>query len=398
MLKLLCLFGLGVSLLGLAAPFFSDDDSSLLVILHFVGLLIISGISFLLYQQYKTTNTTITDLSVKLAAVQDIKEESQKNFSSLLENIPCFISVISPQYDCLMVNGYITKVTGIPKEALLREKCFKNLGCGDTICPDCPTKNAFITKKVCREIKISRINENNDVLIEITAIPVLNKAGTAVKYVIEIAQDITEKHLGEETKAKLLHQTITALSKLIEKRDEATNAHCISVEKLAMAIGKNMDLPKEMLDDLSIAATLHDIGKLGIPEVILNKPDTLSAEEYSLVKTHPLIGYETLISIAPFKHIAESILYHHEKFDGTGYPEQLTGEQIPITSRIIAVADVWEALITDRPYRKAYPKNEALQIMLKQNHSHFDPTVFQHFVKVVSNNDERLYNLLQTPS
>jgi len=384
MFKPLCFWGLTVTIIALILPYLTSNHP-LLQLVNLVELVTISGISFFFYHRYKLTNNLITDLSSKLAIVQDINNEAHQHFSSLIENIPCFITVISPQHDCLMVNNEITKITGIPKNSLLKEKCFKIFGNG-SICPCCPAKKAFITKKVCQAIKTSHIINGKEFHIEITAIPVLNKAGTAAQYIIEITRDITEQLIAKEAKANFLKQTITALSKLIEKRDTNTNAHCIRVEKLAISIGKSMELSKELLDELSMAAILHDIGKIGIPEVVLNKPGKLTADEYSLIRNHPTIGYEALAAIEPFKHIAESILYHHEKFDGTGYPKHLTADQIPINSRIIAIADVWDALISDRPYRKAYPPTEAMQIMLTENNAHFDPAIFQYFLKVVANN------------
>lgn len=292
-----------------------------------------------------------------------------------------------------MVNNEISKAAGMPKADLLKDKCFNVLGNGD-ICPDCPTKQAFITKKVCRDIKKAINITDKEIYVEITSVPVLGKAGN-VKYVIEIARDITEQVVAEKAKENLFIQTIASLSNLIETRDNARGLHSVHVETVAVSIGKSMGLANDTLKELSIAALLHDIGKIGVSETILNKPSKLTDAEYALIKNHPTVGYEALINIEPLKNIAESILYHHEKFDGTGYPSQLKGDEIPIISRIISIADVWGALISDRPYRKAYSEYEALQLILQESIACFDPAIFSHFLKVICANNAQLTVLLR---
>ncbi|MGZ9166531.1 MAG: HD-GYP domain-containing protein, partial [Anaerolineales bacterium] len=130
-------------------------------------------------------------------------------------------------------------------------------------------------------------------------------------------------------------------------------------------------------------ALLHDMGKIGVPDSILHKPDTLSDEEWVIMRNHPQLAYDMLSPIE-YLHPALDIPYsHHEKWDGSGYPRGLKGEEIPMSARLFAIADVWDALISDRPYRAAWSEQEALQYIREQSGKHFDPEVVELFFKVV---------------
>jgi HD-GYP domain-containing protein (c-di-GMP phosphodiesterase class II) len=217
-------------------------------------------------------------------------------------------------------------------------------------------------------------------------------------YALEIVLDITKKVQRERENTDLYIQTVTALAKLIEDRDTSTRAHSQRVREVALAIGIELGLPPEVIDEISIAAVLHDIGKIGIPEKILNKPGKLTDKEYELVKLHPQIGYDTLKNISRLKNISEYILYHHERFDGTGYPTQKRGNDIPLVSRILCVADVYEAITSDRVYRKAMTVEQALVVMYKGKGTHFDPEVIDVLFIYLARNDQQFEELLQNIS
>jgi HD-GYP domain-containing protein (c-di-GMP phosphodiesterase class II) len=217
-------------------------------------------------------------------------------------------------------------------------------------------------------------------------------------YALEIMLDITKKVQRERENTDLYIQTVTALAKLIENRDTSTGAHSQRVREVALAIGIELGLPPEVIDEISIAATLHDIGKIGISENILNKRGKLTNAEYELIKSHPQIGYDTLKNISRLKNISEYILYHHEKFDGTGYPTQRIGNDIPLVSRILCVADVYEAITADRVYRKAMTVEQALMIMYKGKGTHFDPVVLEALFIYLARNDQQFEELLHNIS
>ncbi len=187
----------------------------------------------------------------------------------------------------------------------------------------------------------------------------------------------------EEIK-ELSLEVIYRLAKASEYRDEHTGYHIQRVAHYAVAIGVHLDLPTQALEALKYGSPLHDIGKLGIPDSILLKPGALSPKEWEIMKMHTLIGAEILSeSKIPYLRAASKIAqYHHEKWDGTGYPEGLIGERIPLLARITALADVFDALTTDRPYRKALSIETALEIIKEGKGKHFDPELVDIFFKI----------------
>jgi len=179
-------------------------------------------------------------------------------------------------------------------------------------------------------------------------------------------------------------EIIYRLARAAEYRDEHTGYHIQRISHYSVALGTHLGLSNEALEVLKYASPLHDIGKLGIPDRILLKPGPLSPEEWKIMKMHTVIGAQILAgSRIKYLKAAEKIaLYHHERWDGTGYPMGLKGEKIPLFARIVAVADVFDALTTDRPYRKAMSVEEAFEIIKKGRGSHFDPQIVDTFFKI----------------
>ena len=175
--------------------------------------------------------------------------------------------------------------------------------------------------------------------------------------------------------------TIEGWSRAMDLRDKETEGHTERVTEMSMQLGKAMELGEEYLVHLRRGALLHDIGKLGVPDNILLKADKLTDEEWQIMKQHPQFAYDMLCSVA-YLHRALDIPYcHHEKWDGTGYPRGLKAEQIPLAARIFATVDVWDALTSDRPYRKAWSKPDTLKYIREQSGKHFDPQVVDIFLK-----------------
>lgn len=156
---------------------------------------------------------------------------------------------------------------------------------------------------------------------------------------------------------------IFSLAEAVEARDEYTGGHTERVGKLAVIIGRKMNLSEADIENLSRGGIVHDIGKIGIRDHILNKPGQLVDDEFDIMKKHPEIGYEICKSLKTTKGLLDLILLHHEKLDGSGYPKGLKGEQIPLPVRILAVADIYDALITNRPYRKSLSHEQVFEIL-----------------------------------
>lgn len=177
--------------------------------------------------------------------------------------------------------------------------------------------------------------------------------------------------------------TLEGWSRALELRDQETEGHTRRVTELTMELAHRMEIAPEEMVHLRRGALLHDIGKMGIPDHILLKPEPLSPEERAIMETHPVLAYNLLKQI-PFLEKAMDIPYcHHEKWDGSGYPRGLKGEEIPMAARIFAVVDVWDALTSDRPYRHAWEEEKVKEYIRTNSGKHFDPSVVQAFLELL---------------
>ncbi|MBU0634864.1 MAG: HD domain-containing protein [Candidatus Omnitrophica bacterium] len=184
-----------------------------------------------------------------------------------------------------------------------------------------------------------------------------------------------EFRLGCEKLQRVLNETISALSYAVEKRDPYTAGHQARVTKLAGAIAEHMNLSEQVIMGVKTAATVHDIGKINIPAEILSKPSELTKIEYSMITVHPQIGYEILKNIEFPWPVSTIVLQHHERLNGSGYPQGLQDDQIILEARILIVADVVEAMASHRPYRPALGINMALEEIEKKRGILYDPAV-----------------------
>jgi putative two-component system response regulator len=176
-------------------------------------------------------------------------------------------------------------------------------------------------------------------------------------------------------------EIINILGKVAELKDEGTGAHIIRTSKYVEIIARALDLPKEQCEMLFLAAPLHDVGKICIPEVILLKKGKLTDEEFEIMKLHTKMGAAILegIDVPLIKTAREIALTHHEKWDGTGYPQGLKGTEIPLSGRIMAIADVFDALSQERPYKKAWPIEQIMNYFFENMGRHFDPQLVDIF-------------------
>jgi putative nucleotidyltransferase with HDIG domain len=187
---------------------------------------------------------------------------------------------------------------------------------------------------------------------------------------------------------ELFMTTVKSLVKAVDAKDQYTSGHSERVMKYAYTIGKEMGLEHEKLEDLRLASLLHDIGKLGIRESVLSKPGRLSARERKQITHHPAIGVKIVDSITESHRIIRGILEHHEHFDGKGYPNGLKGKDISLEGRIIAVADIFDALTTSRPYKRKYSPDEAYDVVRKGSGTQFDPQIVNAFARSYSKHPE----------
>lgn len=197
-------------------------------------------------------------------------------------------------------------------------------------------------------------------------------AGRSLRTVLETALELEVK-VGVELETA---ETISALAAAVEAKDENTKGHNFRVAEWAVRIGREMGLARPTLRVLARAGLLHDVGKIGIPDAILAKPGSLDAAEWKIIKQHPDLGLEILSRLGTLRQEATIIYAHHERLDGSGYPRALRGDQIPLEARIIAVADTFDVLISDRPYRKAHTRDAAIRVLEAESGTHlYEPAV-----------------------
>lgn len=188
---------------------------------------------------------------------------------------------------------------------------------------------------------------------------------------------------------RVVLESIYAFSKSLEARDYYTAEHTDKMVTIVLRIGKALGLNQELLNNLERGAMLHDIGKIGISDSILRKKGKLTPEEYMIIKLHPKIGAEIIRSIHFLKDIVPIVLHHHERWDGQGYPSGLKGEEIPLLARIVSIGDAYQALTSDRPYRKAYSKKEALEILKEESGVFFDRNLVDVLLRLESNGKKK---------
>lgn len=188
-------------------------------------------------------------------------------------------------------------------------------------------------------------------------------------------------------------ETIKALSNAIDAKDHYTNGHSHRVAHYSEVIARRMNLHNTKVDEIKTAAILHDVGKIGISDHILNKPGKLTEMEFALIKQHPLIGAKILNDVDFLKKVVKIIKHHHERYDGNGYPDGLKEEDIPIEAAILSIADAFDAMTSNRPYRNAMTFTAATNIIKQQSGKQFHPIVTKVFLDIMKENREMLINV-----
>jgi diguanylate cyclase (GGDEF)-like protein/putative nucleotidyltransferase with HDIG domain len=202
----------------------------------------------------------------------------------------------------------------------------------------------------------------------------------AFEHYLERFQDVTQK--GKSDAPSLL-DTVTALAFAIDAKDHYTQGHSQSVSRLAAQIARQMGLPGALIEEVRLGGILHDIGKIGVPETVLNKPSRLTLEEYDLMKSHAPMGARILepLKVKAIERIRGMVRHHHEMVDGTGYPDHLKGEKIPLGARIITVADCFDTMVSERAYKPGRSIDEAMEELRRCRGTQFDPEIVEAFIR-----------------
>ena len=216
---------------------------------------------------------------------------------------------------------------------------------------------------------------------------------TVHEQLIVFARELGELYRNERARARELERvlgelrdaylaTMKSLAMVVEAKDEATRGHLERTQAYGLALARRID-PDLATEELGFGFFLHDIGKVGVPEHVLRKPGPLTAEEWEVMRTHPVLGAQIVAPITFLDGAERLVRHHHERFDGTGYPDGLRAEEIPLAARVFAVADAFDAMTSDRPYRAAMSLERALQEIVDGSGSQFDPEVVRVFIDLV---------------
>jgi PAS domain S-box-containing protein/putative nucleotidyltransferase with HDIG domain len=322
---------------------------------------------------------TTIEMAIYKHKMGNILKESEERFHRLIENAHDAIYIIAP-HGLQYANPAFEKLTGWEK----KELCSREFNFLNIFHPDDKKLIMEKAKKRGKEEQSSyefRIitKDGGERIVEATTVSIGKKREAKE---MGILRDITVRRMAEQELKKSLERlqktfedTINALVSALERRDPYTAGHQKRVTNLACAIAKEMNLLKEQINGLRFAGLIHDVGKIQIPIEILIKPSHLSEIEFVMIKMHPQIGYEIVQAIEFPYPVAQIVLQHHERMDGSGYPAGLSGEDILLEARILAVADVVEAMSSHRPYRAALGSDIALEEIAKHKGVLYDTEI-----------------------
>ena len=356
---------------------------------------ILGEVVIILRGQNKIKNPDFIETFVKQAAIalqrknaEEALRQSQQEFISIFRDNPEAIVYVDEKGEILDINLRFSELFGYS----LKEIKGKNINSGIIHPPDKIEEGKGLDNKTLLKgyVNFETIRKKKDGTlfpVSISGSPIL--IDEKPRGIIGMFTDITkrkkiEEQLKESFKKlqKTMEDSISAISLVTEARDAYTAGHQRRVTKLAVALAEEMGFPQDKIEGIKIAALIHDVGKINIPAEILSKPSKLNEMESSLIKNHPKVGYDILRKIDFSWPIAKIVLQHHEKIDGSGYPQGLKGEKILLEAKIIGVADVVEAMSSHRPYRPSLGIDKALEEISQNRGTLYEPEVVDACLKL----------------
>jgi PAS domain S-box-containing protein/putative nucleotidyltransferase with HDIG domain len=350
------------------------------------------------------SRSIVRDISTRVSYRKKL-EHSIEEWKATFDSMPYGVMLLDSEFNIIKTNEYISRLTGIPIKKLINMKCYEIIHDADRSIEGCPLLKPINTYGVeTLEYYETRFDKHFMEYIK----PFPDKEGLTKNYVLSLL-DITEtkdkeRELTESRNAffnmlkdidfayeelqRLYEGLIYSFVNAIDAKSPWTKGHSVRVTNYALAIAKEMGLKDKDTKALRIAALLHDIGKIGTHEVILDNPEKLTKEEFDLVKMHPVKGEEILLPIgqlqlSKLQNLLAIIRSHHERIDGKGYPDGLKGGKIPLCARILHVADSFDSMTSDRPYRPAPGVEYAISELKKYSGTQFDPQVAEAFLRVL---------------
>ena len=304
------------------------------------------------------------ELLQELLSAQGFNVTAVPDGTSALQHIAC------NQVDLVLLDVMMPQVTGFAVCERLKNN------------PDtCLVPVVLITSLSSKEDRLQGIKAGADDFLTrpVDASELLARVGSLLK--LKMRTDELER----------AEAVLFSLARSIESKDPYTHGHCERLVEYSCRLGESIGLSKELLVALRRGAIVHDIGKVAVPDAILLKPGPLTPQEWQIVREHPVVGERICAPLRSFQHVLPIIRHHHEKYDGSGYPDGLREEAIPVGARVLQIVDVFDALTTERPYKKAFSKKDALKIMKEEvTKGWWDRRIFQHFESFVSKGMEHV--------
>lgn len=346
------------------------------------------------------SRSIVRDNSVK-KNYEKILEHASDEWRATFDSLPNGVILLDREYNIIKTNDYISRLTGIPIKELIGKKCYELVHGTDKPIKGCPVLRSTNSRST---ETLERYEPKLDKYFMLYASPILDEEGLIKAYVYSLV-DITEIKDKEDKLVKsrdaffnmltdldfsfrelksIYNGLVFSLVYAIDAKSPWTKGHSERVTNYALSIAKELGLKEKDIETLHVAALLHDIGKIGTYDVILEKPGRLTDEEFDLVKMHPAKGEEILKPISQLQNILPIIRSHHERIDGKGYPDGLKGDEIHLLARIICIADSFDSMTSERPYRQALGMEYAVSELKSCSGTQFDPQAVKAFLSVLS--------------
>jgi len=306
----------------------------------------------------------------------------QNIFQNIVHDAAVAYTLLDKSFRVVFANDHFLQSMKFDRCHLLGSKCYDILN-GGLPCQSCVVRDAFEKGEPCTVLRKDIPMDGSHTYLEDLAIPIRDSKTGSIEYVLEIMIDRTAEMDMRERNFAVFRQIINSLMRLLEEKDYATCQHSRHVSTISAKLTRYLGLGPVAVFDATLGGLLHDLGKLYIPDAVLNKMGRLDDGEYAVIKEHPEFTWVVMSGMSTFKPLRDVAIAHHERWDGKGYPKGIAGEDIPIEARVTAIADTYDAMTSDRPYRSGVSHEAAMAEIKRVAGTQLDPRLVEKFVSMV---------------